>query len=57
MSHSPDDDLDDHGRTPRQARAASACQCAGATDWPGYCPGPAACPCCQGEDETQEVED
>ncbi len=22
------------------------CQCPGARNWPGHCPGPAACPCC-----------
>jgi hypothetical protein len=46
MSWSPEDDLDEHGRTPRQVTAASQCQC-GKPDWPGSCPGPANCPCCE----------
>jgi len=45
MSWSPEDDLDEHGRTPREILSASQCQCAGASNWPGHCPGPAACPC------------
>ena len=49
MSWSPEDDVDEFGRTPREQRAATRCQC-GYPDWPGSCPGPAACPCCQSDD-------
>jgi len=35
----------------REARRARACQCYG--DMPGHCPGPAACPMCQGDDENE----
>lgn len=32
----------------RQDRNAHRCQC-GDLDWPGACPGPANCPCCQSD--------
>lgn len=51
MSWSPEDDLDEHGHTPRQARAATMCQCADASEWPGQCPGPALCPLQQSDDK------
>lgn len=61
MSWSPEDDLDEYGRTPREARNAGRCQCAGASEWPGYCPGPASCPLCGqsswGDDEAQALEE
>lgn len=48
MSWSPEDSLDEHGRSPREVRRAYACRCAGANDWPGHCPGPTNCPCVSG---------
>jgi hypothetical protein len=33
----------------RQDRSANRCQC-GNPDWPGLCPGPVNCPCCQSDD-------
>ena len=54
MSWSPEDDLDECGRTPREARNAGRCQCAGAGEWPGTCPGPAFCPLCQPDAPTCE---
>lgn len=46
MSWTPEDSLDEHGRTPAQVARDSECQC-GYPDWPGRCPGPASCPCVQ----------
>lgn len=53
MSWSPEDSLDEHGRTPQQVRNAGRCQC-GYPDWPGSCPGPANCPLCQTSDDTDD---
>jgi hypothetical protein len=39
----------------RRARNANRCRC-GNPDWPGSCPGPAACPCCDHDDEPEESE-
>ena len=36
----------------REAARASRCQC-GYPDWPGSCPGPANCPCCQTESDDE----
>jgi hypothetical protein len=39
----------------RRARLAHRCQCPGASEWPGSCPGPANCPCCdRGDEETTD---
>ena len=54
MSWSPEDDIDDYGRTPREARNAGRCQCAGASEWPGHCPGPAFCPMCSDGDDAEK---
>lgn len=53
MSWSPEDDVDDLGRTQREARAAARCQC-GYPDWPGVCLGPQRCPCVARDDEDKE---
>lgn len=52
MSWSPEDDIDEHGRTPREVRDANRCQCPG--EMPGRCPGPANCPCVATDDEGEE---
>lgn len=53
MSWSTEDSLDERGRTPQQVRAAGRCQC-GYPDWPGTCPGPANCPCCETDADTDD---
>ena len=40
----------------RQERSAGRCQC-GSPDWPGSCPGPANCPCCQVDDDAEDAEE
>jgi hypothetical protein len=49
-----DDELAKERYYERQERNARRCQCAGAKDWPGHCPGPAYCPCCQTDEEEGE---
>jgi len=47
-----DGDLEDYRRDAadeRASRRAQACRCGG--DMPGYCPGPAACPMCDDDEE------
>jgi hypothetical protein len=43
-----DDDIQAEAYYARQERNAHRCQC-GNPDWPGSCPGPANCPCCQSD--------
>ena len=40
----------------RWLRNGTRCQC-GNPDWPGHCPGPAACPCVRDEAEDEDEED
>ena len=37
----------------QQERIARRCQC-GNPDWPGFCPGPAHCPCCQSDCDDED---
>lgn len=37
----------------QQERIARRCQC-GNPDWPGFCPGPANCPCCQSDCDDED---
>lgn len=48
------DEIDYDAWDDRRAKRAQACQCGG--DMPGRCPGPANCPMCQNEDETEDEE-
>ena len=41
-----EDDWKAEAQYARQERNAQRCQC-GYPDWPGQCPGPTNCPCCE----------